>query len=77
MDFNSWYQPSGPLLLWGEQVVPASRFERFLHPRGLDTHSVVADPMFLDPAHHDFRLAPQSPARSLAEESGFPPGAPP
>ena len=75
MDFNSWYQPSGPLLLWGEQVVPASRFERFLHPRGLDTHSVVADPMFLDPAHHDFRLAPQSPARSLAEESGFPPGA--
>ncbi len=75
MDFNVWYQPSGPLLLWGEESVSADGFGRFLHPRGLDRHSMVADPKFRDPAHQDFHLAPQSPARSLADESGFPAGA--
>lgn len=33
MDFNVWYQPSGPLLLWGEESVSADGFGRFLHPR--------------------------------------------
>lgn len=32
---------------------------------GMDTHSLVADPMFLDPAHDDYRLKPDSPAYKL------------
>ena len=34
MDFNCWYQPRGPLLLWGEQVVPAEPVRAILASRG-------------------------------------------
>lgn len=37
--------------------------------RGLDLHSLVADPRFADAAARDFRLAPDSPALSLGIES--------
>lgn len=32
---------------------------------GYDTHSVIADPMFVDPEHDDYRLRPESPALKL------------
>jgi hypothetical protein len=66
MDYNCWFQPRGPWLLWGQQIVGAEDFAAFMRPRGLDLHSVLADPKFVNAAQHDYRLAPDSPARALA-----------
>ncbi len=33
--------------------------------KGQDAHSRIADPLFVDPEHYDFRLKPDSPAREL------------
>ena len=32
---------------------------------GYDTHSVIADPQFVDPEQDDYRLRPESPALKL------------
>ena len=36
--------------------------------RGLDVHSVIADPLFANPAQDDYRLTTESPALKLGFE---------
>jgi hypothetical protein len=74
MDYNCWFQPRGAVLLWGQQAVGSEGFAPFLHPRGLGIHAVRADPKFRDAARHDYRLATDSPARTL-HAGGGPAGA--
>ena len=58
-DYNLYWQSRGEPI----------RFMRYTFDewkaKGLDAHSVIADPLFVDPAKHDFRLRPESPAFKL------------
>jgi len=58
-DYNLYWSPSGDpikFLTFGFDEWKAKR---------LDTHSVIADPLFVDPEHGDFSLKPGSPAYGL------------
>ena len=50
-----------------EEVEPATEWEAW-QMAGADTHSVVADPLFVDPDHGDFTLQADSPALKLGFE---------
>jgi hypothetical protein len=69
MDRNCWHQPHGSVFLWGRQTVGADECMAFLRSRGFDQASVFADPKFVDPARHDYRLSKDSPARALAGQN--------
>jgi hypothetical protein len=65
MDRNCWFQP-GPVLMrfLNTQFAPTqlADFQRRTH---IDSRSIVAEPKFVNAGHLDFRLADDSPARSL------------
>ncbi|MBS1751367.1 MAG: PDZ domain-containing protein [Bacteroidetes bacterium] len=54
---------------WGKQVdynlFPDKSALAFSQANGTDSHSVFGDPVFIDPAHGDFRVAQSSPALTL------------
>lgn len=61
IDYNVYFNPnlSNDMVRFGKQTWSE------WNGRGKDNHSVYADPMFVDPANHDFRLKPESPAFKL------------
>jgi hypothetical protein len=65
MDENCWFQSRGPVWLWGQEKIAAVEFAAFTLSRGFDRHSLLADPKFVNAGRHDYRLAPDSPARAL------------
>ena len=78
-----WFPGRDPItipwteLRWGEGQKPRrptnqelAHVEHLWEPAGgrFDRHSLFADPLFVDPKRHDFRLQPQSPALGLGFE---------
>lgn len=74
MDRNCWWQTGDVLMRFLETHFSPGQFRDYQRRTGLDAHSVLADPGFLDAGNLDFRLGQASPARSLAE-GGRPAGA--
>jgi len=68
MDFNLWYSTTGIMSYWFRQKIAS--FTEYRQVTGLDAHSQYADPCFADPARGDYRLRPESPARSLRPDGG-------
>ena len=64
VDFPS---PSGALLVGGVSVREIAMLDEWAswQALGMDRHSMVADPGFVDPDHADYRLKPDSPAFAL------------
>ena len=60
-DWNIFYNPN----LTRDQLDFGGRSWAQWQAEGHDLHSLYVDPMFVDPANHDFRLRPNSPALKL------------
>ena len=70
MDHNCWHQPKGALMLWGNTPFLPTQFADYQKKTGLDAHSIVAEPRFTNAAQRDYRLADDSPARTLSPTGG-------
>ena len=58
-DYNLYYQAGGQPIQFGKESL--AEWQK----RGQDVHSLVADPLFVDPEHGDFTLMPGSPATKI------------
>ena len=68
MDYNVWFSTTGVMSRHFGKTIES--FQEYRAVTGLDTHSVFADPRFVDAADGDYRLAAESPARALRPDGG-------
>ncbi|WFB37817.1 right-handed parallel beta-helix repeat-containing protein [Kiritimatiellota bacterium B12222] len=67
-DFNLFWNPSGGLTMRGGPADKNFAKWKTLFDGKYDNQSIVADPLFVDPLTHDYRLNPESPALELGFE---------
>jgi hypothetical protein len=63
MDNNCYWNAAGR-----EVTFAGMQLEKWQQKEGHDRHSIIADPLFVDPAKGDFRLKPDSPALKIGFE---------
>jgi hypothetical protein len=72
IDHNCFYSDLGHFVararVRGEKVGQKYSLEEW-QALGFDTHSVFADPLFVDPANGDYRVRPESPALKVGFEN--------
>jgi len=61
-DYNVYYVAGGKVRMKGAPGGDSFENWRKLDGKNFDAHSIVADPLFADPAGHDYRLKSESPA---------------
>jgi len=59
LDYNLYWQAAGQPILFGKETLAEWR------KQGQDVHSLVANPLFVDPDHGEFSLKPGSPALKI------------
>jgi parallel beta-helix repeat protein len=59
LDYNLYYPANGQPIEFGKESL--AEWQK----HGQDVHSLVADPLFVDPEHGDFTLKPGSPAAQI------------
>jgi len=64
MDYNLYWNAAGHEIRFPDNLT----FEEWKEKRGQDRHSLIADPLFVDPKAEDFRLRENSPAFKLGFE---------
>jgi len=67
VDHNCYFQrnPADAISQVGKNRYTAAEFDSYRKLTGWDEHSLVADPIFVDVAAHDFRLKPGSPCAGM------------
>ena len=68
IDHNLWFSETGVMAYWFRDKI--ATFDEYRQTTGLDAHSRFADPQFVDAARGDYRLRPDSPARTLRPDGG-------
>ncbi len=63
MDNNCYWNTAGQ-----DVTFVGLSLEKWRQQEGRDQHSIIADPLFVDPAKGDFRLKPNSPALKIGFE---------
>jgi len=71
MSNNLYFQREKPLVRWlGKTYYGPADFARYQSELRLDAGSQMAEPLFANPAAHDYRLKPESPGMKLATDGG-------
>lgn len=64
-DYNIFWKSKGELVMAGKSPAKILEEWREILDRKFDQHSIVADPMFVDPDNRNYHLKPDSPALKL------------
>jgi hypothetical protein len=70
MDYNAWHVPRGELCFFFREHIARDDVAGYRAKTGCDHHSYFGDPKLVAPEKGDFRLAPDSPVRTLRPDSG-------
>lgn len=71
LDYNLWHGGGQPLVRFEKKgVFKHEDFADYQQQFGFDRNSVIAQPVFMDAAKRDYRLAPNSPGRHGASDGG-------